>query len=324
MNEDADFSAGIRAKFPEGLTGIFAVGGTRTNYILEHNRQQLDPGNISTLSDYADDILDKYFSIIDMFFCLGGQNIVITMLGYQSFRERGEHYSEFISSSSLILINGKSIQFYRDHDIDPYFVGIDTLLQLPTTSSAYELGMKLSAFHQSWQYKAERHKLIWEVAAIPLFSFWTAQSNMSAQEKKQIDDALSTAPNMETMYELLYKTYSSAAYGTDLPVPHFYLGTNRNGDIKLRSLIPISLLCGGNFRLFFTPYPSLFITKDTLRTILEDLAFPNTSLRSFKTDYKDQYSSEMVEAEYQRVMQLRNDPNSTIGLTRSIRAKNED
>lgn len=129
---------------------------------------------------------------------------------------------------------------------------------------------------------------------------------------------------MESMYQLLYKTYSSAAYGTDLPVPHFYLGTNRNGDIKLRSLIPISLLCGGNFRLFFTPYPSLFITKDTLKTILEDLAFPNAALRSFKTDYKDQYSPEMVESEYQRVMQLSNDPNSTIGLTRTISANNED
>ena len=185
MSEDTSFSERIRAKFPEGLTGIFAIGGTRTGYILEHNRQQTEPG-IIPIFDYADDILDKYFNLIKMFFKFGGQNIIITILAYDRFDKRGEDYSEFISKATLVLINSKSVQFYSDYDIDPYFVGIDTLLQLPTTSSAYELGMKLSAFHQSWQYKAGRHKLIWEVAAIPLFSFWTAQSNMSAHEKKQI------------------------------------------------------------------------------------------------------------------------------------------
>ncbi len=324
MSDDVDFSARIRAVFPEGLTGIFAIGGTRTSYILEHNRQQLEPGTIEHLSDYADNILDKYFNIIEMFFSLGGQNIIITILGYQSFSERGEAYAKYISESPLALINNKSVQFYHDNDIDPYFVGIDTLLQLPINNPNYKLGADLSAFNRSWQYTEGRFKVIWEVAAIPQFSFWKTQENMDDVARKEINQSLANATNLNTLYELLYKSYSTEVYGTNVPVPHFYLGTNRNGDIKLRSLLPISLLCGGAFRLFFTPYPSLFITRNTLRTIIEDLAFPKSTLRSFKLDYKDQYSPEVVEAEYQRVRELSNDPYSTIGLTRSALTQGTD
>ncbi len=259
-----------------------------------------------------------------MFLRLGGQNIIMPILSYQSFSERGEAYAGFISKSPLALTSEKSVQFYRDHDIDPYFVGIDTLLQLPPSSPAYNLGAKLSAFHQSWQYTAGHHKVVWEVAPIPLFSFWKAQEGMGDEAKKIISQSLANATDMDSMYELLYKAYSSAIYGTDMPMPHFYLGSNRNGDMKLRSLIPISLLCGGAFRIFFTPYPSLFLSRNTLKTILEDLAFPNPILRSFKTDYKDQYSAEIVEAEYQRVVQLSNDPNSTVGLTRTALAQDND
>lgn len=318
MNEDASFSARIRAAFPEGLTGIFAVGGTRTSYILEHNRQQAEPGKIADLSDYADDILDGYFNLIDMFLSLGGQNIIITILSYDRFTARGEAYAEFISQSTLMLINEKSVQFYRDHDIDPYFVGIDTLLQLPTSDSAHKLGAELAAFQQSWPYKPGHFKLVWEVAAIPLFSFWKAQETIGETGRNEINKAMADATDMDAVVALLYKFYSSAVYGTDMPTPHFYLGTNRNGDLKIRSLIPISLLCGGSFRLFYTPYPTLFVSRNTLKNVLENLAFPKAILRSLKTDYKDQYSSEIVEAEYQRVVQLSNDPDSTVGLTRTV------
>ncbi len=60
MNEDAAFSARIRAAFPEGLTGIIAIGGTRTSYILENNRQQTEPG-IIPIFDYAEDLLEMLF-----------------------------------------------------------------------------------------------------------------------------------------------------------------------------------------------------------------------------------------------------------------------
>ena len=324
MNEDTEFSARIRAKFPEGLTGIFAVGGTRTGYVLEHNRQGVIGGTRIDLSDYATDILDKYFNLIDMFLRLGGQNIIITILAYQRFSERGEEYAEYISKSTLLLINDKSIEFYRNNKIDPYFVGIDTLIQLPETNPAHNLGIKLSEFNNSWHYKPSHYKLIWEVAAIPLYSFWKIQSDMSIEDKNKVESSLANTSSMDSMFDLLYKLYSNSVYGTEIPMPHFYLGTNRNGDMKIRALNPISLLTGGTCRLFFTPYPSLLITKNTLKTILDDLAFPKPGLRFSKQDYPDQYSPEMVEAEYQRVMQLSNDPNSTIGLTRTILSKNED
>ncbi len=324
MSDDAAFSARIRATYPEGLTGIFAIGGTRTGYILEHNRQQAEPGKITDFSDYADDILDKYFNLIKMFIDLGGQNIIITILAYDRFTTRGKTYAEYISKATLILINEKSTDFYHQHDIDPYFVGIDTLLQMPADHPAHNLGAELATFHQSWPYNANHHKIIWEVASIPLFSFWKAQELLETEKKQPINQFLKDTTEINAIYELLYKIYATSAYGTEMPLPHFYLGSNRNGDLKLRSLIPISLLCGGDFRLFFTPYPSLFITRNTLKTIIEDLAFPKSTLRSVKFDYKDQYSPEVVEAEYQRVVALSNDPYSTIGLTRSSLTQGTD
>ncbi len=324
MGDDAAFSARVQAAFPEGLTGIFAVGGTRTSYILEHNRQHSEPGAIADLSDYADDILVGYFNLIKMFLDLGGQNIIITILGYQSFSARGEAYAQFILKATLVLIEEKAQQFYRDYEMDPYFVGIDTLLQLPKSNPAFELGAQLSAFNQSWPYQAGRHKLIWEVAAIPIFSFWKAQEVLGEEAKNKISQALADATTMDSMFKLLNDFYSTTVYGTEIPTPHFYLGSNRNGDIKIRSLNPISLLTGGNCRFFFTPYPSLFVTRNTLKSILEDLAFPKPILRSFKMDYKDQYPPEIIEAEYQRVIELSNDPNTTVGLTRTIMAQDTD
>jgi hypothetical protein len=38
MSETQTFADRVRARFPEGLTGIIAIGGTRTTFILEYNR----------------------------------------------------------------------------------------------------------------------------------------------------------------------------------------------------------------------------------------------------------------------------------------------
>ena len=37
------FAAQIHARYPEGLTGLFAIGATRRTYILERQRDQARP-----------------------------------------------------------------------------------------------------------------------------------------------------------------------------------------------------------------------------------------------------------------------------------------
>jgi hypothetical protein len=317
MTDMAAFADRIRARYPEGLTGVFAAGGTRTSYILETQRNGEKPGAIESFAAYADYGLDRLFELIEMFLELGGQNMVISLLTFQGFYERGNEYAEQVTQLSLQVIGDEKVKFYQDHQIDPYFAGLDTLLHLPEDHFGHQFGLKLARFQQEWQYQAGRHKLIWEVAAIPLFSFWRAHEVMGNDAQAALEECLQHCDNLPEMNDLLYHYYARAVYGTDLPMPHFYLGANRNGDLKLRAVLPIALLCGGHFRMYYTPYPSLFITREILRAILEDLAF-GKPLRSSKIDYSGQVTSELIQMEYQRVQALSTDPESTIGLVRQV------
>ncbi len=272
---------------------------------------------------YSNALLYQYHDLMSMFFEQGGQNLIIPLLAYQRYSGAWHEYSQIMSKLVLRLIDPESIDYYQKWDIDPYFVGIDTLLRLPQDNAGYQLAVELTNFQQQWKYQPGRHKVIWEVAPIPLYSIWQAHRVMGEHAQAELEANLKQCQDMTVMHDLLYKYYARAVYGTDLPVPHFYLGSNRNGDLKLRALLPIALLCGDPFRLYFTPYPSLFTTRDTLKTILEDLAF-GEPLRSTKPDYGGQITSELLEAEYQRVQELSADPYSTVGLTRNIQLSDKE
>jgi hypothetical protein len=317
MTDTREFAARIHERFPEGLTGIFPIGGTRTTYVLEKNRHQPDPGRIDDFMDYATYLIERYFSFIRMYYDLGGHNMILPLFSYQGFFERGEKYAQMMYRICLWLIEDQFQDFYRANDIDPYFPGIDTLLHLPADNPAHGLGAAYATFHQQWQYREGRRKIVWEVAPIPFFSFWNAQHTLSDEARSQQASEITATTDLDVLYKQLYRFYARAAYGTELPVPHFYVGSNRNGDIKLRSPLSTSLLCGGPFRMFFTPYPTLFMKPATLQAIIEDVAYGKPR-RSFQTDYQGQFTPEMAEAEYQRAMRLSADPDSTLGLTRPL------
>jgi hypothetical protein len=316
MNQSPDFVERIRERYPQGLTGIFAVGGTRMTYILTHGNEFKDPGQISEFDGYADYAFNILRDVIGNFFELGGQNAIVPVLSYQLFNnERGPEYAELTAKNCYNLMEDKWVDFYREMEVDPYFTGIDTLLHFPETEFTYELGVKCTEFNENWSYQEGRRKLIWEIAPIPLFSFWRAHQVMGETAQAELDREISGAADLQALHDSLYRYYARAVYGTDVPMPNFYVGTNRNGDLKLRALLPIALLCGGSFRMFFTPYPSLFMTRETLQGMLEDLAF-GKPLRSTKTDYSGQVTSELIEMEYQRVLELSADPGTTLGLVR--------
>lgn len=323
MLDSAAFAAQIRAHYPEGLTGVIPVGGTRTTYILDQNRGSANPGHIQDFFGHADYLLKRYFGLIDMFFDLGGQNIIIPVLAYDRFTTFGTEYAELISKTTLSMIDEKAQQYYQQNEIDPYFIGIDTLHNLPADHPGHQLGEALSSFNRNWHYQEGRRKVLWEIAGMPLFSFWNTSNIVASEVQAELKRELEATNDLEKIRQLTYRYYSRAMYGTDLPMPHFYLGSNRNGDLKLGSALSTSLTWAFMCRLYFVPYPTLFLTQQTLQTILDDLTF-GKRLRSQTTDYKDQYTQELVEAEYQRVMALSADPNTTIGLTRRIQGYNVD
>ncbi len=315
MVDDASFAQRIRERFPEGLTGVFAAGGTRTSYLLNQNTSTQAAGAINDFAAYVDISFTELLSQIEDFYELGGQNLIIEIFSYQGFYERGETYGRLAGQMCLYVINQKCVDFYRAHDIDPYLVGIDTLLQLPEDTFEHQLGAQFAAFQREWQYQAGHRKLIMEVAPIPLFSFLRAHEVMREAAHAELEARLQQCRDLQTMHDLLYAYYSRAVYGTELPIPHFYLGNNRNGDLKLRSMFPIALLCGDPCRLYFTPYPSLLMKRETMQAILEDLAF-GKRLRSTKLDYSGQITAEELQIERVRIEELVNNPESTLGLVR--------
>ncbi len=320
--EPVSFAERIRKRYPEGLTGIFAIGGTRTAYILEKNRHAENPGRIEDFSVQGGYLQERYCQFIDTYLSLGGQNLIITASSFRGFGERGEEYTRLIAQELLRLINPQFQTYYHEREIDPYFVGIDTFLHLPESSAAHQMGQELTAFQKSWPYKEGRPKLVWEIASIPLFSFWKLSQGLTAQERQEFDAELNGITNLDEIHRFFYKKFSWMVYGTDLPMPHFYLGTNKSGDLKWRSPMPIALTGGEYMRMFYTPYPSLFITHDTLQAILEDLAFKDR-FHSLKTDYDGRYTSELAQAEYDRILNLSGDPATTVGFSRRVAAKGE-
>ncbi len=312
-----DFAARIRERYPEGLTGIFAVGGTRTTYILEKNRHAADPGRIGDFAAQGEYLLPRYWALIQNFFELGGQNMILPVFSFRGFYNRGDEYADLIAQEMPRFINEASIAFYQEHEVDPSFIGVDTLLLMPPESATYKVGQQFLDFQTAWPYRAGRRRLIWELASIPFLTFWRLFQSMTEAERAALDEQITAQDNLEAVYHLFYARFSQAIYGLDVPPPHFYLGTNKSGDLKIRAPLPIALTGGEYLRMFYTPYPSLFTTRDTLQTILEDLAF-GTRFYSAKTDYSGQYTAERVHAEYDRVTQLSHDPQTTLGLSRRV------
>lgn len=311
------FKARIQERYPEGLTGVFAVGGTRTTYILEQNRDKPNPGHIEDFAAHGDYLLRRYWQLIQNFFSLGGQNMIITAFSFRGFYNRGAEYGALITQEMGRFIDEGSVNFYCENQIDPYFTGIDTLLLQPKDSPIYHMGQQLAEFQNGWSYQDGRQKLVWEIASMPLYTFWQTFQEMSPEEREQLNSDIASQENLEDIYRSLYKRFSRAAYGTDIPMPHFYLGTNKSGDLKWRSPMPLALSGGDYLRMFYTPYPSLFITRETLQVILEDLAFKDR-FYSAKTDYSGQYTPELAQAEYERVMELSSRPETTLGLSRRV------
>lgn len=311
------FAQRIRERYPEGLTGIFAIGGTRTTYILEQNRDADDPGKIVDFAEHGRYMLQRYHDFIKMFFALGGQNMIITAFSFRGFYNRGQEYADLIVREFPAFINEMSCAFYRANNIDPYFAGIEPLLMSPEGSAMREVGEQFAEFQRTWDYQPGRQKLIWEIASIPLLTFWQMFDELTPEHQAQINAELDATPNFEQKYAVLYRHFARYAYGTDVPMPHFYLGTNKSGDVKWRSPMPITLSGGDYLRMFYTPYPTLFIKPQTMQRILEDLAFKERFF-SDKTDYSGKYTRELAQAEYERIMTLSSDPENVLGLSRRV------
>src|SRR5579859_4788322 len=150
---EQSFADRIHERFPQGLTGVFAIGGTRTTYILNQNRHADNPGQIGDFAAHGEYLQSLYCELMKMFFDLGGQNMVITASSFRGFHERGSEYTRLVTKEMLRLIDSAFQCCYVENDLDPYFVGIDTLLHLPESSAEHQMAVQLADFQRSWKYQ---------------------------------------------------------------------------------------------------------------------------------------------------------------------------
>jgi hypothetical protein len=304
------------------------IGGTRTSFLYERPEPD-DPAQAGRIvpEEYARYGVRAYTDLLRHYYELGGQNLIVPGWAYQYFTEspqrgtgqwRGEEFRRRFLPLARWLAGEEFVRFYRELEIDPYFVGIDTLLQRPADDEAHALGAALQDFTRTWPYQPGRRTLVWEIASIPLYTFWRATTALRDEERTALEAELADAADLAEIHRILYGFYTRAALGRPLPVPHFYLANNRNGDLKLRG--PLSLALSANnasLRCFYVPYPTLLTTRETLRTLIEDL-MTEGGLRSHTADYQGQVSVELLRQERRRALALRADPRATLGLARRV------
>jgi len=311
---DREFALKIREHFDGDLTGVIVVSGTRTTYLFERGQPKQDLGAIDAFQEYANFLVPRYHQLIEMFFNLGGQNLIIPLYPYQVFYARGHEYAHLAMETTKLIVEDAFVSFYKELNIDPYFAGLDGLEQFPPNHIAHSVCQRIKTFRNQWDYQKSRYKLIWEIAPVPLYSFWSQSQNDTNQN---LAETILAINDLREIYEHLYKYYTKTIYGVTLPMPHFYIGSNRNGELKLRSMYPISMLAGDPFRLFYLPYPTLYLKENVLKAILNDLAF-GEPLRAIKKDYSGQFTVDMIHAEQNRIAELSHDPNAVVGMTRHI------
>lgn len=304
----------IHERFPNGLTAVLATGGSRTWYILKHQQHHDNPGHIENLDEFMDVAHRANCHFIQMYLDCGGSHAIVPLFSPFQTNMRTEKYLEATWRNVCLLIDDETQKFYRDNDIHPYFAGLDTLLRLPHRHVLSQMATKLMQFQHNWV--GGTNNLIWEFAPVPLYTLWQTIRNLSDAEHHKIEIDIETfGTDLAAIHQLLYKRFAPVAYGTDFQSPHLYIGTNRNRDLKLRIHWPLSLDMTEGTRLYFTPYPSFFMTQDGMASVLEDVLSTKT-FRSANTDYRGMISRQQAQGMYERFTRLASDKSNITGLVK--------
>jgi hypothetical protein len=315
MGSTTEFAAQIRERFPEGLTACIIIGGTRTAYILSQQRHLDDPGRIRDFTHYSQTMTQEYIRLATDFYNLGGQNLLINLFGYQAFSARGEAYTAQAIQQTYVLMQEPFLSFYRQQQVDPYFVGVDAMLALPAETAIHQFGLALQQFQSQWPYQPGHRKWLWEIAVVQQYSFWQVRDRLSPHEVQTLDAAIAHPPDFNTLNDPLYEAFCRACYGTVIPTPHFYIGNNRKGTLKLRTIFPAAFANARAMKMYFTPYPTTFLRERELRAIIQDVAFGSSQRTTQQFDYSAQYTASQAQAEYERFVHLRDDLGSIVGFS---------
>ena len=179
--------------------------------------------------------------------------------------------------------------------------GIDTLRAAPTRiHPRTKTAQAMAEFPTAWPYAEGRRKLIWEIASIPLYSFWQAYASACQQRNAKLLKArMHAAAGLNEVFHR-FISFLSERLRDEIPVPHFYLGTNMSGDLKFRT----PMAAGANRRRLSADVLCALSAAVHDRRRDEDDA-GRSGLRQALSLAQDglcgRYTPELAEAEYQRI-----------------------
>lgn len=226
------------------VTLVYGAGGTRRRAAFE---------GIAPWSEaFVQWARTKILGRLGLIFRHGVQNIIVTLLTPDNFREVNQYQERLLSMAQWVVAGAESLADYADADWRVRLLGTE---DLPTLAATTDL-LRESTNAQS------RQTLYWNIVRDPQ-SQW--QQILAAAHQSQ---AKSRGEVMR------------ALYGEEIPPVTFYLGFGK--PTILPEVIPPLLI--DQIQCYWSQQPGYTLTEQQLRTMFYDYAYLRPTWRPDKLD----------------------------------------
>lgn len=225
-------------------TLIYGAGGTRRRAVFEG----IEPWSEAFLEWARTNI----FSRIGLIFRHGVQNIMVTLLTPDNFREVNQYQAQLLTRANWFVASEESLSYYVDAGWRVRLLGAEDLPELGEAANQL-------------------------LAATPAQSPHTLYWNIVATQESQWQQLFSAAlrSQAQTRQEAI-----RALYGEEIPPATLYLGFGK--PIVQPDIIPPLLM--GQIQCYWSQQPGYTITEAQLRTVLYDYAYLRQTWRAEKLD----------------------------------------
>jgi len=225
-------------------TLVYGAGGTRRRAVFEG----IEPWSDAFVHWARTGILSR----IELLFRHGVQNVIVTLLTPDNFREVNQYREQLLTRAQWVVAGPESLTDYERSGWRVRLLGADDLPELDATPML----LRRSTPTQGG------HTLYWNIVATPE-SQWEQllAASRHAQAKNRAEAIL-------------------ALYGEEIPPATLYLGFGK--PTLLPEVIPPLLI--DQIQSYWSQQPGYTLTEAQLRTILYDYAYLRPTWRANKLD----------------------------------------
>jgi hypothetical protein len=226
------------------VTAVYGAGGTRRRAVFEG------------IEPWSDEFVKwarvRIFSRINMLFRHGIQNLFVTTLTPDNFREVNRYQEQLLERTHWFIAGAESLADYECWNWRVRLVGAENLPVLSNTAQYLHMATP----------EKRLHTLYWNIVPT-IDSPW--QQLLAATQRSQ-------AQNRTEVIRALY--------GEDIPLITLYLGFGKT--TILPEIVPPILM--GQVQSYWSQQPGYTLTETQLRTILYDYAYLRPTWREEKLE----------------------------------------